>query len=60
MITLKADGFGTKVTRLNRTRRTARFSILAFGAVKTDVEMRITVNGDGNQRAVIFRGMYAW
>lgn len=59
MITLKADGFGTKaIARLNRTPRTARFLIPAFGAVRMDVQMRVTVNGDGNRRAVIFQGMY--
>lgn len=52
-----ADGFGMKITCFNHTPRIARFLILAFGAVKMDEKMAITVNGDGNQRAVIFQGM---
>lgn len=49
-----ADGFGTKVTPLTHTPRTASFLILAFGAVEMEEKMAIIVNGDGNQRAVIF------
>lgn len=52
-----ADGFGTKVTPLSHTPRTASFLIVAFGAIEMEEKMVIIVNGDGNQRAVIFQGM---
>ncbi|KAK2979659.1 hypothetical protein RJ640_007321 [Escallonia rubra] len=51
------NGFAMKVTRFGRITRAARFLIPNFGATKVADETSITLNGDGNRKAVIFQGV---